>query len=89
MKKKLLLIALILLLAFVLTACDKVTVEKEEKKKPEPAKSMFVQVERSGFWHVVYDRETLVMYVVSTGYYNCGNFTMLANADGTPKLYKP
>lgn len=51
-------------------------------------KSMFVRIETASTWSVVYHRETKVMYVVSCGRYNGGNFTLLVNADGTPMLYE-
>ena len=50
--------------------------------------SMFIKVEQSYFWKVVYHRDTKVMYAVSYGRSNYGNFTLLVNADGTPMLYK-
>lgn len=37
---------------------------------------------------VVFDRDTRVMYVISRGTYNRGTFTLLVNADGTPRIYK-
>ena len=49
--------------------------------------SMFVTVETTLQWSVVYHKTTKVMYVVSNGSYNCGNFTVLVNADGTPMIY--
>lgn len=49
---------------------------------------MFTRVEAGGFFDVVYDKDTKVMYVISTGFYNGGNFTMLVNSDGTPKIWK-
>lgn len=49
---------------------------------------VFVTVSENFPYVVVYDRETKVMYVMSDGSYNRGNFTMLVNTDGTPKLYK-
>ena len=36
---------------------------------------------------VVADRDTKVMYAVSRGGYNCGNFTLLVDADGKPLLW--
>ena len=50
--------------------------------------SMFVEVESNLFWRVVYHRETKVMYVISEGHENCGNFTVLLNPDGTPQVWK-
>lgn len=49
--------------------------------------SMFVIVETTLTWSVVYHKTTKVMYVVSSGMYNCGNFNVLVNADGTPMIY--
>ena len=61
---------------------------KIEGEIAEERPSIFVRVEQTITHVVVYDRETKVMYVMSAGSYNGGNFTMLVNADGTPKLYK-
>lgn len=49
--------------------------------------SMFVLVEANGSWEIVRHRETGVMYAVSYGFYNCGTFTLLVNADGTPMVW--
>lgn len=49
---------------------------------------VFVTVSENYDYAVVYDRETKIMYTVSKGSYNMGNFTVLLDADGTPKLYK-
>jgi hypothetical protein len=49
---------------------------------------MFVTVSENFDYAVVYDRETKIMYVMSNSSYNTGNFTMLFDVDGTPKLYK-
>ena len=49
---------------------------------------VFVMVSKNFSYAVVYDRETKVMYAISDASYDQGNFTMLVNADGTPKLYK-
>jgi hypothetical protein len=38
-------------------------------------------------YEVVYHKQTKVMYVVSIGHNNSGNFTLLVNADGKPLLY--
>lgn len=39
-------------------------------------------------FNIVYDVDTKVMYTVSNGMHNRGTFTMLVNADGTPRLYE-
>ena len=59
-----------------------------ESKVVEEEPSMFVTVESNILWYVVYHRETKVMYTVSRGTYNLGNFTLLVNPDGTPMLYE-
>lgn len=59
-----------------------------ESKVVEEEPSMFVVVESGAYWNVLYHRETKVMYAVSRGYYNMGNFTLLVNPDGTPMLYE-
>lgn len=46
-------------------------------------------IERTDYWKVVYDRETKVMYTVSCGGYNRGNFTILVDQNGNPLLYDP
>ena len=50
--------------------------------------STLIEVETYDSFDVVYDKDTKVMYVISSGTSNYGNFTMLVNADGTPKLWK-
>lgn len=47
----------------------------------------FVTVHKYWSYKVVYNKETKVMYTISTGAGNQGNFTMLVNPDGTPQLY--
>lgn len=49
---------------------------------------MFVIVEKAGYWLVVYNKDTKVMYAVSKASYNSGNFTLLVNPDGTPMTWK-
>lgn len=84
--KKALLIACILALCVTLDGCE-TTVERKTQA-PNEVKSLFVIVEETATWCVVYDRETKVMYAVSDATYNRGTFTMLFNADGTPKLWR-
>lgn len=88
MKKKM--IALLMAMGIVVgvTGCNYANVEKTYDPENENIGSMFVCVEKASIWMVVYDKETKVMYAVSDGSYTYGNFTMLVNADGTPKLYE-
>ncbi len=53
-----------------------------------PDTSMFVIIEQNINYYVVYHKETKVMYTISHGGYNAGNFTLLVNADGSPMTYK-
>ena len=50
--------------------------------------SVFITVSCTVKYQIVYDKETKVMYIMSDGCNNAGSFTMMVNADGTPKLYK-
>lgn len=59
----------------------------DEEPRADTSK-MFVRVENCGSFDVVYDKDTKVMYTVSSSSYNHGDVTMLVNADGTPKLWK-
>lgn len=59
-----------------------------ERTYADDVPSRFVIIEQSDLWKVVVDQETRVMYAVSAGSYNYGNFTMLVDSDGTPLLYE-
>lgn len=92
MKKKIL-VFLICCAMFgcVATGCDYKdveNVEEAEKSDSVDSSSMFVCIEETGSWAVVYHKETKVMYAVSEGSYNHGTFTMLVNADGTPMVWE-
>ena len=75
-------IIVLLFIVYCLSGCSKVETESSNE---EP--SMFIQVEETYGWRIVYHRETKVMYAVSNGQYNNGSFTVLVNSDGTPMLY--
>ena len=82
----------IVLLALCLCGCDcspsdcsPNPVEYENEKNTP---SMFTVIEDSYFWRVVYHNDTKVMYTVSCGSSNFGNFTLLVNPDGTPMLWE-
>ena len=75
-----------IIVSLLIVGCAKV--EKIERK-PEPInQSRFMEVEHTGAWRIVADRETGVMYAVSLGAYNIGTFTLLVDADGNPLIYK-
>lgn len=82
MKKAL--VASLFLVLLVFASCT-ASIEKTEGQQET---SVFVQVEKTEFWQVVYHKETKVMYTVSRGAYNSGDFTLLVNPDGTPMIYK-
>lgn len=48
----------------------------------------FAYVNSEVYFDIYYDRETKVMYAVSTGQYNEGNIVMLVDANGKPLLYE-
>ena len=68
-------------MATTMAACN-----AEIEKTDSGDTSMFVQVEKTNQWRIVYHRETKVMYAVSRG--AKGVFTTLVNADGTPMTYR-
>lgn len=82
-------VVLILAIAIVLSMCgcnNAQTVQRESDIQEKS--SMFVVLEKTMTWSVVYHRDTKVMYAVSRGSYNGGNFTVLVNVDGTPMVYE-
>lgn len=81
MKKIIVLMIVTVLLA--LTGCRAGNVEDKSGDMSE-----FVIVESTYNWDIVYHKKTKVMYAVSQGKYNGGNFTLLVNADGTPMIYE-
>lgn len=76
-----------LVLCLLLCSCGATTVLDEKDIKAESNLSMFIKVETTEHWIVVYHKDTKVMYVVSNDAYIQGIFTMLVNADGTPMVY--
>lgn len=75
----------LLIFMLLLTGC---ALTKRETIEEPANKSRFVTIERTMAWRVCVDRETNVMYSVSGGPYNAGNFTVLVDADGKPLLWK-
>lgn len=74
-----------LMLSVMLMGCSANPVEKTYT---DDVPSRFVVIEGTDLWKVVVDRETKVIYTVSSGYCNGGNFTMLVDSDGMPLLYE-
>lgn len=81
--KKLMVIFALVWMIFLMSGCASVeTVDESEDI------SMFVVIERTGYWNIVYQKDTRVMYAVSDGSYNHGTFTLLVNPDGTPMIWE-
>lgn len=80
------LIALVVLVA-VLASCSEGTVVEFEGKDAQNT-SMFIEVERTGCWRVVYHKDTKVMYVISYGIRNSGNFTVMVDRYGFPLIWE-
>ncbi len=84
MKSKIAIVLLLIFLLSIVAGCGSTYVEEEGKNE----NSMFVIVERTNGWWIVYHKDTKVMYAISNGHYNGGTFTMLVNADGSPQIWK-
>ncbi|MFR7886030.1 MAG: DUF6440 family protein [Pseudoruminococcus massiliensis] len=85
MRKKVIALVISLGLLITLVGCDDDILQEESCYYEN---SMFITVERARNWNIVYNNKTKVMYVVSNSAYNCGDFTLLVDADGKPMLYK-
>ena len=80
--KKILLTIIALLAVILLSGCS--TMEKIPEKEQS---STFMVYKEYGSGNVLVDKDTRVMYWISTGAYNYGNMTLLVNADGSPKIW--
>lgn len=80
-------VLLVCVLCFCLIMIGCQPVEKSDEYNSLKT-SNFVLVESASNWRIVYHKETKVMYSVSWGLYNKGNFTVLVNPDGTPMLWE-
>lgn len=85
MNKRYLMIAL--LSCLILAGCGSAAKTEEAA---EPANmTRFERIDGvRGLYDIYADRETGVMYAVSRGMYNQGNFTVLVDADGKPLMWK-
>ena len=81
--KKILCITLIGIMLCCMTSCGNLDAEAKEPLE----QSRFVQIDKNGWFIIVYDRTTKVQYAVSDGYYNTGTITCLVDAEGKPLLY--
>ena len=85
MKKSFVILITMILLSFGLTGCFGVEQQHEES---DSKYSMFINVEYTSYYNIVYHKDTKVMYAISRGGYNQGTFTVLLDADGAPMLYE-
>ena len=85
MKKKILTLIVVGTMILGLVGCSGTTVENVNESNKS---SMFVVVESTLLWEVVYHKDTKVMYVVSRGSHNQGTFTVMVNSEGTPLIYE-
>lgn len=75
-----------IIITLIFSGCGaRLNVEHEEIANE---KSMFVLIENGNSFYIVYHQDTKVMYAISCGGYNSGNFCLLVNPDGTPMLWK-
>lgn len=88
MTKRIICALLCVIFAFFLIGCG-TPIERVDEKTQKPV-SMFIIVEGSSLdsYRIVYHRDTKVMYAISCGTYNSGNFTVLLNPDGSPMLWE-
>lgn len=80
-------VVVILVTLFLLTLCGCKGSAKIDSERIQE-ESMFVIIDDTNIFYVVYHRDTKVMYAISHGGYNSGNFCLLVNPDGTPMLWK-
>ncbi len=74
------------LLSVILMGCGKKVDSIESDKESDT--SMFVRVETTTTWRIVYHKETKVMYAVSAYGYGSGVFTLLVDKDGNPMVWE-
>lgn len=89
MTKRIICALLCVIFAFFLIGCN-TRIERADEK-PQQSVSMFVIVEGGkglDSYCIVYHRDTKVMYAISCGTYNSGNFTVLVNPDGSPMIWE-
>ena len=89
MKKKM----FILITSIVLTisaGCGSAQIlsEQDLAQNSNSGYSMFIKIENTLYYDIVYHQNTKVMYAISRGPYNQGTFTVLLDADGMPMLYE-
>lgn len=90
-KKTMCLIAIVIISIIIMGSGCTNTVIENVNDHNTIVSSMFVIVEETNDWLIVYHKDNKVMYSVSDtsgGYNGNGVFTLLVNPDGTPLLYE-
>lgn len=85
--KHMAIICIIIICVVLLGGCDYQTSQEEIAIESEQNK-MFMQVSRENNGIVIVDKETRVMYWLSTRNYTYGMVTLLVNPDGTPRIWE-
>ena len=78
----------ILIFCLLLTGCGAKMSTANNAAVNDGDRSMFVLIENSGAYRIVYHRDTKVMYAISCGGYNAGDFTVMVDEEGKPLLYQ-
>lgn len=86
----LLFIAILVAGAFFLPSCVFESKQAHIDGAKTEKDSLFTIIESNDELHfyIVYMNKTKVMYAISDGSENRGDFTLLVNADGSPMIYK-
>ena len=82
MKKIISTIVILIMILFTMISCNICQSESSIESS-----RMFVTIEKSVFYDIVYNKDTGVMYAISNYSNNRGNFTLLVNSDGSPMIY--
>lgn len=85
MKKTFIVLAMVVAMSFGLVGCHD---DSQSREVASRNGSSFIVVEEGLYYSIVYHKETKVMYTMSVGDRNKGNFELLVNADGSPMLYE-
>lgn len=85
-----LILAICLIICAMVSATNTTATAAEMNSNTSSTSSVFVVVEKDFLNHysVVYHKESKVMYILSQGAYNSGNFMVMLDDDGTPVTYK-
>jgi hypothetical protein len=86
--KRWIVVALVLVLGLTLAGCARGKVDAGQIADAEVDNRMFMVVSNEINGKVLVDKATGVMYWMSIYSNNCGNMTLLVNADGTPRIWE-